>query len=61
MILGPKHVHVRNSNDSSAMLAVDEFINKRGNQPRIYRNALVFVAPDKSRIEQLDDAGPGLG
>lgn len=56
VILGPKHVHVRNSNDSSAMLAVDEFINKRGNQPRIYRNALVFVAPDKSRIEQLDDA-----
>ena len=28
----------------------------RGSSPRIYRNSLVFLAPDKTRLQDLDDA-----
>jgi len=28
----------------------------RGNSPRIYRNTLVFLAPDKGRLQDLEDA-----
>ena len=28
----------------------------RGNSPRLYRNTLVFLTADKSRLQDLDDA-----
>lgn len=28
----------------------------RGNAPRLYRNTLVFLAPDKTRLQELEEA-----
>jgi len=39
-----------------AITAVKEILAQRGNTPRIYRNTLVFLAADKSRVQDLDEA-----
>jgi len=41
---------------SPAELAAKEIFEKRGNAPRIYRNTLIFLAVDKSRLQDLDEA-----
>ena len=56
VVLGPEHPHVRGADNSSALTAAEEFIDRRGNQPRLYRNALVFVAAEKSKLDPLFDA-----
>ena len=39
-----------------ADVAAKAILETRGNTPRIYRNALVFLAADKVRLPELDDA-----
>ncbi len=39
-----------------AETAAKEFLEKRGNVPRLYRNALIFLAVDKARLQDLDEA-----
>jgi hypothetical protein len=39
-----------------AMEAAKEFLVQRGNSPRIYQNTLVFLAPDRSRLDELEQA-----
>jgi predicted AAA+ superfamily ATPase len=39
---------------SVAADAAHEFLSRRGGQPRIHKNTLVFVAPDVDRIDTLD-------
>jgi len=41
---------------SPAELAAKEIFEKRGNAPRIYRNTLIFLAVDKARLQDLDEA-----
>lgn len=41
---------------SPAELAAKELLDSRGNAPRMYRNTLVFLAPDKTRLQDLDEA-----
>ena len=41
---------------SSAELAAREIFEARGSTPRLYRNALVFLAADKMRLQDLDEA-----
>jgi ribosomal protein L10 len=31
-------------------------LETRGNTPRLYRNTLVFLAADKTRLQDLDEA-----
>ncbi len=42
--------------DCSALSAVKAIIENRGTSPRLYRNALVFLAPDKARLDELSDS-----
>jgi len=42
--------------DNAAEVAARALLESRGNAPRIYRNSLVFLAPDKTRIQDLDEA-----
>jgi hypothetical protein len=56
VILGPDHPHQARSGDSPARLRAADFLEQRGNIPREYRNALVFLAPDSSRLAELEDA-----
>lgn len=39
-----------------AELAAKAIFESRGNTPRLYRNSLIFLAPDKTRLQDLDEA-----
>ncbi len=42
--------------DSAAEVAAKAIFESRGNTPRLYRNTLVFLAPDSTRLQDLDEA-----
>jgi len=42
--------------DSPAELAARKILETRGNAPRILRNTLVFLAADRSRLQELEEA-----
>ncbi len=54
-MLGVDHPYHRDSG-SPAERAAAAILDSRGTTPRIYRDALVFLAPDQSRLQDLDDA-----
>jgi predicted AAA+ superfamily ATPase len=56
VVLGPSAAHRRGQEDSAAIRAAAEVLDNRGSSPRRYRNALVFLAPDRSGAEALEDA-----
>lgn len=39
-----------------AETAASAILTSRGNAPRLYQNSLVFLAPDRARLQDLDDA-----
>jgi len=41
---------------SPAELAAKAIFENRGNTPRLYRNTLIFLAADKTRLQDLDEA-----
>ena len=41
---------------SAAETAAKAILESRGNAPRLYRNTLVFLAADKARLQDLDEA-----
>ncbi|MBV9083803.1 MAG: hypothetical protein JOZ62_14075 [Acidobacteriaceae bacterium] len=55
VILGTDFPHSRNASDEATDLARAIF-ETRGNAPRLYRNALVFVAADKGRLQDFEEA-----
>ena len=55
VVLGLDAPHARNGT-SPALAAAQRILEWRGNQPRIYRNALVFLAADATRLQDLDEA-----
>lgn len=55
VILGVDHPHTRGE-ESKALRFAKEVLEGRGNAPRRYRNTLVFLAPDKTRLQDLDEA-----
>ena len=42
--------------DSPALAAAREILENRGSAPRLYRNSLVFLAADKARLADLEQA-----
>jgi predicted AAA+ superfamily ATPase len=57
VVLGPRYPHSsKRGVPSSAIDQASKILNERGAGPRIYRNMLVFVAPDSDRLEELKDA-----
>lgn len=55
VVLGIDQVYAKESGNP-AQVAAQEILETRGNTPRMYRNALVFLAPDKVRLQDLDEA-----
>ena len=55
VVLGPDYPH-DNVSESQAKAAADEILTRRGQQPRIFRNALLFLAPDHRRLGELEQA-----
>ena len=55
VVLGADHPHQKGA-DSAAERAASALLESRGNAPRIFRNTLVFLAPDQTRLQDLNDA-----
>ncbi len=55
VVLGVEHPYSREP-ESAAGIAAKAIIESRGNTPRLYRNTLVFLAADKTRLQDLDEA-----
>jgi predicted AAA+ superfamily ATPase len=56
VILGPEHPHAAKSATSEARQAAAATLGQRGSSPRTYKNALVFLAPDRTRLAELEQA-----
>jgi len=54
VVLGTGQPHSKSAEDSPARRLVAEILNQRGGSPRYYKNTLVFVAADKSNLENLE-------
>ncbi|HQL95158.1 MAG TPA: DUF499 domain-containing protein, partial [Candidatus Hydrogenedentes bacterium] len=55
VVLGVEHSWTKDPGNP-AEKAATAILETRGGAPRIYRNTLVFLAPDKTRLQDLDEA-----
>ncbi|GIX27885.1 MAG: hypothetical protein KatS3mg123_1766 [Burkholderiales bacterium] len=55
VVLPPEHAYTKESGNA-AEKAARTILESRGNTPRLYRNTLVFLAADKVRMQDLDEA-----
>jgi predicted AAA+ superfamily ATPase len=55
VVLGLDYPHARGE-DSPALQEAKRILESRGSAPRLYRNTLVFLAPDRARVQDLDEA-----
>lgn len=55
VVLSIDHPYSKEPN-SPALAAAKAILETRGNVPRLYRNTLVFLAVDKTRLQDLDEA-----
>lgn len=53
VVLGPECPHSSKTADSPARLAAETFLDERAAGARLHRNMLVFLAPDKARLDEL--------
>ena len=56
VILGPQYPHDSRAEESRALAAAEETLQRRGTGLRVYRNAVVFLAPDRQRLDELRQA-----
>ena len=56
VILRPVDEYKASNQNNSAMTAVSDILNNRGNTPRIYRNMIAFIAPDQDLMSSLKQA-----
>ncbi len=54
VVLPAEHAYTKES--GSAAESAKAILESRGNAPRLYRNTLVFLASDKVRLQDLDEA-----
>ena len=55
VVLRVEHTYTKEA-ASAAETAAKAILESRGNTPRLYRNTLVFLAADKTRLQDLDEA-----
>jgi hypothetical protein len=55
VVLPPEHAFSKDEGNA-AEAAAKVILESRGNSPRLYRNTLVFLAADKVRLQDLDEA-----
>lgn len=57
VVLGPEYGHKRNGGSlSEAQEAAKDILENRGNSPRLYRNMLVFIAPDITNAQAWEQS-----
>ncbi len=55
VVLGPNRAYSREP-ESAGEAAAKAVLGSRGSAPRLFQNTLVFLAADKTRLQDLDDA-----
>ncbi len=55
VVLPAEHPYSKEAGNA-AETAAQAILESRGNTPRLYRNTLVFLAADKVRLQDLDEA-----
>ena len=55
VVLPPDHPYSKEEGNAAEVVA-KAILESRGNSPRLYRNTLVFLAADKVRLQDLDEA-----
>jgi predicted AAA+ superfamily ATPase len=55
VVLGTDHPYSKDANNK-AQSAASAILQNRGNAPRIFQNALVFLAVDQARLQDLEEA-----
>jgi predicted AAA+ superfamily ATPase len=55
VVLGVHHAYSKEP-DNAAETAAKAIFETRGSAPRLYRNTLIFLAADKTRLQDLDEA-----
>jgi predicted AAA+ superfamily ATPase len=55
VVLGLDHTYTREP-ECAAEIAAKAILESRGSAPRLYRNSLAFLAADKTRLQDLDEA-----
>jgi predicted AAA+ superfamily ATPase len=55
VVLEPEYSYTKDATNG-AFAAAKSILESRGNAPRVNRNAVVFLAADKSRMQDLDEA-----
>lgn len=55
VVLGVDHAYSKEP-DNAAETAAKGIFEKRGTAPRLYRNTIIFLAADKTRLQDLDEA-----
>jgi len=55
VVLGVDHAYSKDP-DNAAETAAKAIFETRGNAPRLFRNTIVFLAADKTRLQDLDEA-----
>ncbi len=55
VVLGIDHPYSKEA-DSPALKAAKAIFENRGSTPRLYRNTIIFLAADKTRLQDLDEA-----
>jgi len=53
VVLHPDSTHKRTTGDTEALERAQEFLESRGTAQRLYKNMLVFIAPDENDAEAL--------
>ncbi len=56
VVLPPEKPYSNKTSESEALITAQDIFNNRGNSPRLYRNMLVFLAADNSRLGELEQA-----
>jgi predicted AAA+ superfamily ATPase len=55
VVLGPQHAYSKTPGNA-AEAAAKALLESRGSSPRLYRNTLVFAAPDATRLQDMEAA-----
>ncbi len=56
VVLAPEYSHKKGNGASDAQNEAQNILENRGNAPRLYRNMLVFIAPDATNAEAWEKA-----
>lgn len=55
-VMGPQHPHKNKESETQARTRAEEILNQKGASPRYCKNMLLFLAPDKAKLELLEQS-----